>query len=65
MKYGTAHFNSVKSAQTYYAPYGYSESEVLDKFDDEEIFLGKPAYDKATQTIELDTLEGRYFVVEK
>lgn len=42
MRIGTAHFRNLKAAVRYYSDYGYSETDVREKVDKGEIFLGKP-----------------------
>lgn len=39
---GTAYFPSFAYAQKYYEPYGYDFSNIIQMFEDGEIFIGEP-----------------------
>lgn len=58
---GTPYFESDVAAVRYYKDYGFSASEVKDKVDGKEIYIGKPVI-TAGQTLILDRSEGRYFI---
>lgn len=60
---GTSHFDSLTSANRYYANYGYIAMDVSDKIKAGEIHIGQPKL-KPGQTLSLNTKEGRYFVTE-
>lgn len=52
--HGTAHFVSIRTANRYYADYGYSEADVLRKITDGEIHIGKPHLQPGQQLSVID-----------
>lgn len=61
---GTSHFESVQSAERYYAEYGYSDVKkaVAQKLADGEIHIGPPQL-KEGEELRLNREEGRYFII--
>lgn len=58
---GTCHFSTEQAAVSYYAAYGYSRRDVLNKIASGEIQIGKPTT-KPGEVLSLHPKEGRYFL---
>lgn len=57
---GTNCFCSIERARRYYADYGFTRSEVLEKVEQREIEIGFPLLPKGGKAVL--TGEGRYFI---
>jgi len=59
---GTSYFQSLRDANEFFGPYGYSSAEVLRMKKSKEIFIGKPFVPAGKELIAADY---RYFLIDK